>query len=129
MISVWYISKCSLLSKFSFFMHYCPDFEIFMTIILYSLLGKSLISFSLDLVSNDFFCSCVWSIFPYFFIFFDFFVDICTLNKKAAYFILIDWPHKETNLISQPGLSTQLSFKCLCPGCHCFPSGSQYLRV
>lgn len=100
-----------------------------MTIILCSLLGKSLISFSLIWFIAISFVLVFGTYSPISSFPLTLFVDICTLNKKPAYFILIDWSHKETNLISQPGLSTWLSFKCLCLCCHCFPSGSQFLRV
>ena len=129
LISVWYFSKCSLCQNSLFSYIILLTLSIFMTIILCSLLGKSLISFSLIWFIAISFVLVFGTYSPISSFPLTLFVDICTLNKKPAYFILIDWSHKETNLISQPGLSTWLSFKCLCLCCHCFPSGSQFLRV
>ena len=74
-----------------------------------SLLGKSLISISLRLVSGSLSCSFVWNIVLCFFIFLD---SLCWFLyiKQSPLLVLTEWS-QEDELISQPGPDSWLSLK------------------
>ena len=75
-----------------------------------SLLGKSLTSISLRLVSGSLSCSFVWNIVLCFFIFLD---SLCWFLciKQSSLLVLTEWSQDE--LISQPGPDFWLSLKPL----------------